>query len=628
MIEEFQKMKRLLVNNVYYPKVIYFLRIKRIKNYFKRFYGNLTAKIILFVLAFLIIFTGGFYAGRNFTGEINFNFWKNKSNLSKDNVYKAIVKIKTVAQNRQYDVAENSSGSGIVISPGGLILTNYHVVTVEDDFNDPRETGYTICLTEDTSKAPNCDYFAKLVERNKDLDLAILQIEPIPGLGQAEVFDYLDLNTADNTKIGDEVTALGYPGIGEETITITQGIVSGKNDKYEKKWIKTDAVVSYGNSGGAAIDASGKVVGITSSAYADTLGSLGYVINVKSINQWLLDNKVKSAQDISFQNQLINFIKKQKELLISDSYTNNKPKFTLTRPSDWEFDHFTESAVYMDKKSDDEGGMFSVYSLEQPILVGLDDIVPFLKDDSMDGGDMFFPNIKEEKVVKVGGQQAKRISFYDQDGEVNAYIVPFENYFILIYYDYGKDDKNKKEVDQIINSIKFESSKEKFTEVREYKNVNPNFELKLGSDWAVLGHNRKSVPVKVANKKIKQAFYYVRIEKADESNKDFTNQEYLDDLKKTVEEINKGGSDTDFNLEVTEYNQNVAMNKTITGAMRYKSIQRSATTKKVQAQSIFYVKKVGDKYINIGFDLYSDSSALYNQAQAELNKMLEGFALK
>jgi len=44
-------------------------------------------------------------------------------------------------------VAENSSGSGIVISPGGLILTNYHVVTVEDDFNNPRETGYTICLT-------------------------------------------------------------------------------------------------------------------------------------------------------------------------------------------------------------------------------------------------------------------------------------------------------------------------------------------------------------------------------------------------------------------------------------------------------------------------------------------------
>ncbi len=625
MIEEFQKMKRLLVNNVYYPKVIHFLRIKKIKKYFKRFYGNLMVKIILFILVFLIIFTGGFYAGRNYNGEISFNFWKN--NHAKDNAYKAIVKIKTIAQNRQNDVAEASTGSGIVISPDGLILTNYHVVTVEDDFNDSRETGYTICLSEDTSKAPNCDYLAKLVERNKDLDLAILQIKTIPGLGQAKVFDYLDLNTADNTKIGDEITALGYPGIGEETITITQGIVSGKNEKYEKKWIKTDAVVSYGNSGGAAIDALGKVVGITSSAYADTLGSLGYVINVKSINQWLLDNKVKPAQDISFQDQLINLIKEQKELLTSDIYINNRPKFTLIRPSDWEFDHFTESVVYLDKKSDDEGGFLTVYSLKQPISVGLDDIVPFLKDDSMDGGDMFFPNIKEEKIIKVGGQQAKKISFYNQDGEVNAYIVPFENYFVLIYYDYGKDDKNKKEVDQVINSIKFENSNEKFTEVREYKNVDPNFELKLGSDWAVLGQNRKSVPMKVAYKKIKQAFYYARVEKADESNKDFTNQEYLDNLKKTVEEINKGGSDTDFNLEVTEYNPNVVMNKTVTGAMRYRSIQRSATTKKVQAQSVFYVKKVGDKYINIGFDLYSDNSVLYNQAQAELSKMLEGFAL-
>jgi len=483
-------------------------------------------------------------------------------------------------------------------------------------------------LPEDTSKAPNCDYLAKLVERNKDLDLAILQIEPIPGLSQTKVYDYLDLNTADNTKIGDEVTALGYPGIGEETITITQGIVSGKNDKYEKKWIKTDAVVSYGNSGGAAIDSSGRVVGITSSAYADTLGSLGYAINVKSINQWLLDNKAKPAQDISFQNQLVDFIKKQKELLTGDTYINDKPKFTLAKPSDWEFDHFTESAISMDKRNDDEGGYLTLYSLKQPKVVSLEDIIPFLKDDSMDGDNVFFPNITEEKIVKVGGQQAKKISFYDPDGKVNIYLVPFENYFLLIYYDYGKDDKNKKEIDQIVNSIKFEDSKEKYVEVREYKNIDSKFELKLGNDWAVFDQNRKAYPVRIANKKIKQAFFYGYVEKADESNKNYTNQEYLDDLKKAVEEINKTPSGLDFNFNVLEYNPNVAINKTITGAMRTKTILRSAATKKVQAQSVNYIKKVGDKYITIGFDLYSGSSALYYQAQAELSKLLEGFALK
>lgn len=83
----------------------------KIKEFLKRFYGNLTAKIILFVLVFLIIFTGGFYAGRNFTGEISLNFWKNSK--IKDNAYKAVVKIKTIAQNRQYDMGEYSSGSGI-----------------------------------------------------------------------------------------------------------------------------------------------------------------------------------------------------------------------------------------------------------------------------------------------------------------------------------------------------------------------------------------------------------------------------------------------------------------------------------------------------------------------------------
>src|SRR3989339_569807 len=478
-------------------------------------------KIIPFVLAFLITLTIGFYAGRNLKTEISFNFWKSNqtSRLSKDNAYKAVVKIKTIAQNNQYEMAEYSTGSGIVISSSGLILTNYHVVTEEDAFNNPKETGYAICISEDIGKAPNCDYLAKLVDRNKDLDLAILQIEPIPGLKQTKVFDYLDLNTADNAKIGDEVTALGYPGIGEETITITQGIVSGKNDKYDKKWIKTDAVVSYGNSGGATIDALGKVVGITSAAYADTLGSLGYVINVISINQWLGENKVKSAQKITFQNQLIDFIKKQKEIITSDTYVNNSPKFTITKPSDWEFELLSETDISMDKKSDDEGGIFTAYSYKQPATVGLDDIIPFLKDDSMNGSNAFLPNITEEEIVKIGGQPTKKISFYSPDGKTNVYIIPFENNFEVIYYDYGKDDKNKKEIDQIVNSIKFENSNEKYAEAREYENVDPKFALKLGSDWAILDQNRKTAPVKIVNKKIKQAFYYVQVEKVDESNK-------------------------------------------------------------------------------------------------------------
>lgn len=179
--------------------------------------------------------------------------------------------------------------------------------------------------------------------------------------------------------------------------------------------------------------------------------------------------------------------------------------------------------------------------------------------------------------------------------------------------------------DQI--NIKFENSKDKYTEVREYRNTDPKFELKLGNDWAILEQNLKDEPVKITNKKIRQAFYYVDVQKADESNINYTNQEYLDWMKKMVEEINKSSLGRDFNIDVFEYNADVAINETVSGAMKTKTIVRNPGTGEIQSQSVEYFKKIGDKYLDIGFDLYSDDGMLYNEAEAELNKMLEGFTL-
>ena len=522
-----------------------------------------------------------------------------------------------------------SEGSGTIISPDGKILTNYHVVSEEDsDTKKPKPAGFIICLTSDTSKAPDCNYTAKLVERNKDLDLAILQIEPISGLSKKRSFDYLELNTSDNTKIGDQITALGYPGIGQETITITQGIVSGKNNKYDQDWIKTDAMTSYGNSGGSAIDSAGKIIGIPSEAYADTLGSLGYVINVTSINQWLQDNINKNAQDITFQEQVVAFAKKLHSMLDTRVYANDSPKYTVAMPDEWSTQHNSEDLLYMDKSSDQDGGYVSIRVYNQPRAISLTEVVPILKNSFVSGDDTYYPNVVEEKDAKVSGLAAKKIIYYNKGDKVEGYFLPFENYLVAIRYKYGKDDKDKDKINKIIESIKLEKSKTQSVEMRVATNVQPKFKLQLGADWSILPRNEKAFSASIVNKTIKEAFFFVKVETADETNKNFSNTEYQDDLKKRVEDLNLNKEKMDLKFAFDELKPSVKLNDKLTDWMLEKITLTTDSTNKLACKEQTYTKKIGDKYVSIGFDLYSDKPELYKQAEAKLKELIAGFNLE
>ena len=79
---------------------------------------------------------------------------------------------------------------------------------------------------------------------------------------------------------GDDITLLGYPGVAGETITSTQGQVSGFNGT---NWIKTDAVADFGSSGGGAFDVNGDVIGLTTSVATGELNSFTYVQNINAI---------------------------------------------------------------------------------------------------------------------------------------------------------------------------------------------------------------------------------------------------------------------------------------------------------------------------------------------------------
>jgi serine protease DegQ len=152
---------------------------------------------------------------------------------------------------------QNSLGSGVIVSPQGYILTNYHVVEGADEIQ--------VVLPDGRKGA------GKLVGSDPETDLAVVRIEmdklPVVAMGQVE-----------QAKVGDVVLAIGNPfGVGQ---TVTMGIISalGRNNlhiNHFENFIQTDAAINFGNSGGALIDTQGNLLGINSAIYSQTGGSVG-----------------------------------------------------------------------------------------------------------------------------------------------------------------------------------------------------------------------------------------------------------------------------------------------------------------------------------------------------------------
>jgi len=159
---------------------------------------------------------------------------------------------------------QRASGSGVLISEDGFIVTNNHVVASADE----------ITVTLSNKKT----YKAKVIGTDPAYDLAVIKVE-------AAGLPYLIYGNSDDVKIGQWVLAIGYP-LNLET-TVTAGIVSAKSRSLNlnrdktgapgvESFIQTDAAVNMGNSGGALVNTDGKIVGINSAIASPTGYYSGY----------------------------------------------------------------------------------------------------------------------------------------------------------------------------------------------------------------------------------------------------------------------------------------------------------------------------------------------------------------
>ena len=160
---------------------------------------------------------------------------------------------------RSRERIQNALGSGVIVQPDGLVVTNNHVIDGADEIrvvlNDGRE------------------FPAKVVSQEEQLDVALVRIDT-----KGAKLPTLTFRDSDDLEVGDLVLAIGDPfGVGQ---TVTSGIVSGLartrtgiNDF--GFFIQTDAAINPGNSGGALVTTDGKLVGINTAIYSQSGGSVG-----------------------------------------------------------------------------------------------------------------------------------------------------------------------------------------------------------------------------------------------------------------------------------------------------------------------------------------------------------------
>jgi Do/DeqQ family serine protease len=160
---------------------------------------------------------------------------------------------------QQPEQMQRSLGSGVIVDPSGLVVTNVHVIEGADQVK--------------VSLSDKREFEAEILLKDSRTDLAVLRLKDAK-----EKFPTLDFTNSDELMVGDVVLAIGNPfGVGQ---TVTHGIISalartqvGITDY--QFFIQTDAAINPGNSGGALVDMNGKLAGINTAIYSRSGGSQG-----------------------------------------------------------------------------------------------------------------------------------------------------------------------------------------------------------------------------------------------------------------------------------------------------------------------------------------------------------------
>lgn len=169
-------------------------------------------------------------------------------------------------------------GSAVVVRKDGIVATNLHVIARDRSDQVYDEIYLSLSGSGGLSWPMGPRYRLKPVLINKTYDLALLRVTSDTGAGSG--FPTVEMGDSRSVQLLDDVVIIGFPEKGGPTVTVNTGVVEGKDSI--RQWIKIDGRLIHGNSGGAAVNGDGKLIGIPTKVVVDSdssraYGSVGYL---------------------------------------------------------------------------------------------------------------------------------------------------------------------------------------------------------------------------------------------------------------------------------------------------------------------------------------------------------------
>jgi hypothetical protein len=392
------------------------------------------------------------------------------------------------------DLEATALGSGTLIDNQGTVLTNNHVI---ENYYDTTKTydAMQICFTKSNdTENPVCEFTAKVLGRDKEKDLALIKIDDTDVQGNKINFDFfLPYDNDSNYQIGDEMTAIGYPSVGGKTITYTKGVISGFLNVNNIDYIKTDAEISFGNSGGTAVDKDGNFIGIPT--FIDYSETLGYLFPIKNAISWINENInneaiINEAAYDTLKNQILTFITANSQ----GFYQNEYPPYKISIVDGWKTTNNLEGAFDYSNSLEASSDVLTIYpenrtstsiiSLNISIRdyayeITLDEVKSEISATNYEDQGMTneLQNMKLNDKYDVIKQTNTYIDWYYLAGEEVTqitYYLPYGDKIINIAYSYSTSDEAKvTDIESMIKTFELDMAQINFKQIDKIENQDP-----------------------------------------------------------------------------------------------------------------------------------------------------------
>lgn len=389
------------------------------------------------------------------------------------------------------NVIAYGSGSGTVVSNDGIVITNHHVIFDDNEFK-PLDA-FEVCITFDVQKEPVCKYTARLIGHDKDMDIALLKINKEDVFGTfLPSLKYMDYRNPAEPKEKTRIQVVGYPGSGGETITITQGQISGFEEFNNYQYFKTDTDFDHGSSGGTALDENGNFIGIPTyiRSYAE---NVGYFLDLREAQTWLNENVGKSpeanfAAESLLEKELARFKKANDDLKYTQEHY---PFLQVALPDGWEFLEINNDSFFAGQKNLSNPVGFSLFTgkYQFPINDGymdkLNEELERIKDT--------YPDYKKEEVT-FAGQSAWKITYTSIANKNTTYYIPYGYMIIGLSYsiDLDEAEKQEKAVQPVLDSFRFtKPAVEDPLLMPTIQFKEPPFEITSAGDWRLMKNENR-----------------------------------------------------------------------------------------------------------------------------------------